>query len=50
MCKMEYNSGAVAWVPYRYCVGAHNANEPTVSRGDYDEHGERVDDYPTEAI
>ena len=47
LCKVEYNNGTVAWEPYEYCVGAHNANGPTVSREVYDEHGERVDDHPT---
>jgi len=47
LCHVEYYNGGDAWVPYEYCVGAHSANGPTVRREDYDEHGERVDDFPT---
>ena len=43
-----YYSSADAWVPYEFCIGAHSANGPVpvVRREDFDEHGERVGDYP----
>ena len=37
-------------MPYEYCVEAHGSNGPTVRRANYDEHGERVDDYEWRAV
>ena len=46
LCHVEYYNGGDAWVPFGYCVGGHSANGPVVRREDFDEHGERADDYP----
>ena len=45
LCQVEFYNGGGGWVPYEYCVEAHGANGPTVQREDFDEHGERVDNY-----
>ena len=41
-----YWDGREEWLPYEFCVGAHSSNGPVARREDFDEDGERVDDYP----